>query len=77
MISVAFHRECGRHSGIPTCCIYWFIGPWLHFVSKVPRLWKMYYEANGTVEYIRCPMCITIDRQKEMTLCNCDMEMVQ
>jgi len=68
------HRECGRHSGIPECCIDWYLGPWSNVVSGVPYLWEAYWKANNEPEepdYIRCPSCIAANRVAEIRECEC------
>ena len=69
-----WHRACGRHSGIPECCIDWFLGPWRDVVSVVPYLWKAYWEANNEheeVDYIRCHSCIAASRVVKIKECDC------
>jgi len=69
-----YHRDCGRHSGIPVCCTEWYLGPW-EDVSAVPYLWKAYWKANfgGTEkpDYIRCPPCIESNLIVEVRECEC------
>lgn len=72
-----YHRECGRHSGIPECCINWYIGPWNEVVAQVPYLWATYWKANNTpieVEYIRCPVCIENSKIVMIKECDCHEE---
>ncbi|MBK26101.1 MAG: hypothetical protein CME70_19040 [Halobacteriovorax sp.] len=55
-----YHVKCGRHSGIPECCIDWFVGPW-SFIRTFGEEWALYWQMNDKdkgVEYIRCPKCI-------------------
>ena len=68
------HRECGRHSGIPECCIDWYLGPWSNLVSVVPYLWSLHWKANyrsAEPDYIRCPPCIESNRVVEIKECEC------
>ena len=66
-----YHRECGRHSGIPECCIDWYVGPWSRVVSAIPYLWEAYWKANGAADYIRCPVCIENSVVVVIEECNC------
>ena len=73
------HRECGRHSGIPECCIDWFLGPWLDTVVHSPKLWRSYWHANldrvgPAPEYIRCPICIQQNRAEQTRECDCEIK---
>ena len=68
------HYECGRHSGIPECCVDWYLGPWSNAVSVVPYLWEAYWKSNNepkAPDYIRCPSCIESRRVMEVKECNC------
>ena len=56
MASDYYHREFGRHSGIPECCINFFIEVW---TTHVPVL--HYYQqkfAHLNIDYIPCPNCL-------------------
>jgi len=66
-------RDCGKHSGIPSCCVLWYIGVWKKAIMNIPKLWRMYYSVNDTdnVEYIRCPVCILLDYTIELKECGC------
>ena len=66
--------ECGKHSGIPECCIEWYIGPWSNIVARVPVLWKAYWDHNQTEStyYIRCPECIENKNIVKVKECDCE-----
>jgi hypothetical protein len=69
-----WHRECGMHSGIPECCIDWYVGPWKDVVLTIPYLWEAYWKANNRddeVDYIRCPMCIEHSIVAIIKECDC------
>ena len=54
----AYHRGYGKLSGIPDCCIEFFVGDWEN-IWNVPSKSRSYHTKNGTdVPYIRCPKCI-------------------
>jgi hypothetical protein len=67
------HVVCGRHSGIPECCIEWFVGPWQKTILNIPVLWKAYWDYNGEkASYIRCPGCIEGDKSVCLSSCDCE-----
>ena len=68
------HRECGKHSGIPECCVEWYVGSWSSTIMNIPVLWKAYWDYNDgdSVEYIRCHVCIDNKRSVELKECNCE-----
>jgi len=73
-LKVNYHVECGRHSGIPECCINWFIGPWravLTFGEEWAAYWKKNNKDEG-VEYIRCPECIKKSIVADLKGCDCE-----
>jgi hypothetical protein len=70
------HHECGRHSGIPECCIDWFIGPWSS-ISIPGKAWALYWKENDkarNVEYIRCPTCIKKSIVVKIKGCDCESQ---
>ena len=72
--SIDYHVECGRHSGIPECCIIWFTGPW-KTVRTFGEEWAAYWIKNNNIEgvdYIRCPECI--DKSIVVDIKGCDCE---
>ena len=77
MVADGYHRECGIHSGIPECCVDWYLGPWTHTVADIPYLWSAYWKANNVptqVEYIRCPVCIESSIIITLKECNCESQ---
>ena len=69
-----YHIECGRHSGIPECCIDWFIGPW-QTVKTFGWAWALYWRENNKdvdVEYIRCLKCIKDSVIIDLKECDCE-----
>ena len=73
-VGESYHRQCGKHSGIPECCVEWYVGSWSNAVMHVPVLWKAYwdYNDNDSIDYIRCPDCIENKRNVELKECNCE-----
>ena len=73
VVETEHHVICGRHSGIPECCICWYIGSWQK-TCDVPKLWETYWEANyehAEPDYIRCPKCIASNHVVEIKRCAC------
>ena len=68
-----YHVECGRHSGIPECCIKWFIGPW-RTVLTFGEEWASYWQKNNreNVDYIRCLECIDKSIVVDIKECDCE-----
>jgi len=69
-----YHVECGRHSGIPECCINWFIGPW-SAIRTFSWAWSLYWRENNKgvdVEYIRCLECIKDSVIVDIKECDCE-----
>ncbi len=61
-----WHIQYGKDSGIPDCCIDFFVNEWLYTSDNFPRLHITYTnfitriekEQNIRFEYIPCPNCI-------------------
>jgi hypothetical protein len=74
---------CGRHSGIPRCCVLFFIWlwfplwdwkpfrkPWGAWLCRRYRAWTL-FKRNGS-NCTRCPLCLWLRRPAVSTLhCNC------
>ena len=71
---VDYHRECGKHSGIPECCIKWFIGPWSN-IRAHSWAWALYWRQNSkdNPSYIRCLTCIKNGVVVEIKECDCEV----
>jgi hypothetical protein len=83
-LSVRAQIECGMHSGIPDCCILFFVGRWVWMTDRATatywrRITKVAREGGrkgsgggGGVGYIPCPRCL--DRRTfvpELRACWC------
>tara|TARA_Y100000593_G_scaffold38054_1_gene73837 strand:- start:5134 stop:5361 length:228 start_codon:yes stop_codon:yes gene_type:complete len=68
------HVECGRHSGIPECCIQWFVTAWSNYVYINSDLRNKYLLVNDNVGYIRCPTCIANRSVIKIKECDCYVE---
>ena len=78
--SKAFHRECGRHSGLPECCIDWFVfavmpifADAMNMASRIEflTLLKAYYNVPTTVRYQPCPKCMINQTFVDVLPCKC------
>jgi hypothetical protein len=68
------HWFCGRHSGIPDCCIHFFVGPWREIYNDAPRhdeYWKRMEKASPGAGYVLCPECIVDNRTIQIKKCEC------
>jgi len=78
IVSVAHDVECGTHSGIPPCCIAWFMLVRKHMVPGSPE-WLAYERTlraarpkrRGHVGYATCPTCIAARRFVRVRSCTC------
>jgi len=63
--------KCGRHSGVPTCCIFWFVCVWVPmFRFKKIRVW--YFNRILNWDYIPCLLCvITKKNVGKLKVCSC------
>ncbi len=61
-----WHVEYGRHSGIPECCIEYY----------VDREGAPSWGDDGDLHYQRCPRCRATDNRVELHYCNvgCEFE---
>ena len=67
--------KCGKCSGIPECCVNFFITVWkpLHIDDKLPYLKVMdNSEKDQDIHYIPCPECL--ENKRFVTLLPCDKE---
>lgn len=71
------HRSCGACSGIPACCVRWFVRMWLHPPINAP--WRRQYAALFAVAnaylpepryYIACPLCLLTGRTARIRECS-------
>ena len=69
-----YHRVCGRHSGIPECCIDFFIGQWSNVLHPQVKIRGQYLQMCNPASYIRCPMCILNGKIVKLKRCDCGTE---
>ncbi|MBC8296925.1 MAG: hypothetical protein H8E55_14170 [Pelagibacterales bacterium] len=63
--------RCGKHSGIPLCCIFWFIFFWCP-LWRFERLRMWYFYKSYEWEYIPCVACLISKRDVgELKKCKC------
>jgi len=65
------HIKCGTHSGIPNCCIEWFISNWIPVFYVDRDFIQKHHSKNGDAEYIRCPKCIEDNLIIKIKKCDC------
>jgi hypothetical protein len=77
-IGDVFTVHCGLHSGIPPCCVYFFVAYWLR--CKTDDLKKLDDHRAAEKEfgidsrgpgYIRCPACLLSKRVVKVQQCDC------
>jgi len=78
---VVYHVRCGLHSGLPLCCILWYVTGW-HVMSGVPipRAFRAYWRLirlSGRIHgvqfgHIPCPACIVRGLAVHVLECDCD-----
>lgn len=60
------HTLYGKHSGIPDCCIKFFITNWPQLLIKVGHA----RHRDPIAEYVRCPSCLATNRLVQIHYCN-------
>ncbi len=77
------HRNCGKHSNIPSCCVEFFIKYWR---GKIPDtfiggfyrfLKKCFYPASRMPAYVPCPKCLIKRYAQPLYECNWQSESVR
>jgi hypothetical protein len=71
--SMAKHITCGLHSGIPLCCISFFIFFWNGNIDRPGKLFDMVRKDKNS-NYIRCPLCIKRNHIIKVKPCNCGVK---
>ncbi len=89
MTTLAEHAECGLHSGLPLCCVTWYLTAWrllwrIDFhVAPVETIGEVDFLMDGvTVRYqmlapwgyVPCPSCIVRNNRVNMRSCACDVD---
>jgi hypothetical protein len=64
-----YHLMFGAHSGIPLCCINFFVNVW-----DKRRLWEQDRRITravkaSSVEYVQCPSCVRHKRVARLRIC--------
>lgn len=70
---MAVNLACGIHSGIPICCIAYFVSEWIHFDNKTRyKRIRNFRKLKLKVDYVPCPNCLTSRRfVKKLRQCSC------
>jgi hypothetical protein len=59
--------DCGAHSGIPSCCVLFYIGSWRWFSAQDAAKYKS--RITPTFTHIPCPKCLQSGRTIRMRRC--------
>ena len=79
---IRYHRNCGSHSNIPSCCVEFFIKYWRgglpeswvgHIYSFLKRVW---YPANRRPAYVPCLKCFIKRYAQPLYECDKNVEEV-
>lgn len=73
---VAYEIECGVHSGIPVCCIAFYVQDWFKikvFTVYRRELNKFTKKHKFFIGYIPCPRCFLLERFVSLTPCTCSL----
>jgi len=73
------HLRCGRHSGIRSCCIAWYVTGWQHLVCGRWWTYQPYWRAielsqglhGRRFDHVPCPLCLALGRVVELRDCDC------
>lgn len=64
--------ECGRHSGIPRCCVGFFVGFWMWATDQHWMNAYAYHRWRDVAGYIQCPLCKLLRRPvRRLAECSC------
>ncbi len=67
------HASYGVHSGIPLCCVTFFVEDW---DKRFETFWRKsaYSKAvdDGGWNYVPCPECFRANRKVDMVICEFD-----
>jgi hypothetical protein len=59
--------DCGAHSGIPSCCVLFYIGSWRWLSAQDAAKYKSHVPTTFT--HIPCPKCVQSGRTIRMRPC--------
>ena len=68
--SEEWHREYGKHSSIPDCCIDYWIEHFSLYVNDLTSQHLEYLEKCNGWNYVACPKCLS--RQNKVPIHRCD-----
>lgn len=72
MVTNQYHIEFGRHSGIPDCCIEFWLGWWDEEFNTPEQMDYSYFLHHSPWGYVPCPTCIQNDKRARIV--DCDWE---
>lgn len=67
---LAHHVSCGRHSGIPDCCIGWFVDVWIGQGACMTVEGQVRLRAVS-FGYVPCPPCLSRGNRVVVLACDC------
>lgn len=65
-----FHRRYGRHSGIPDCCIRYFMSDWSNDLARMSTYAKLVNMLEWG--YVPCFRCVARGNQATIKQCEID-----
>lgn len=63
-----WHR--GRHSGLPRCCVLWFVCVRLTLPKRVRHWTAEHRLTKDDRQYVACVLCRTIGRRVPLHMCD-------
>jgi len=71
MGNARIERAVGLCSGIPRCCVEFFLRVWrfLYLEQDTDSKFMAAYRKWSNADYIRCPMCISMRRKVKVKIC--------
>ena len=64
--------RCGLHSGIPLCCILWFITCWKPLHRHIcSGYFQVMWLRGADFDHIPCPICLARGREDGVADCDC------
>lgn len=74
LLNDEFDAECGRHSGIPECCIDFFVKHWSKVWMKHNSTFTRFYRKALTFrkfDHVACPHCLITKNVVKLKKCKC------
>ena len=61
--------QCGLHSGLPLCCVLFYVLVWARI--RQGRFTRWYMQQHES-DYIPCPLCVLRGREVRVAECGCN-----